>query len=63
METSLMGLTPIDVRRLSYDFATELGVNHNFNRAKGMIFNVLQMILFLKKYFQYLFIFICRNGW
>ena len=33
METRLMGLSSIDVRKLAFDFATKLEIQHNFNRA------------------------------
>ena len=31
MEPRLMGLSSTDVRHLAFDFATKLGVEHNFN--------------------------------
>ena len=36
METRLMGLSSTDVTRLAFDFATKLGVEHNFNSESGM---------------------------
>ena len=31
MEKALFGLTPTDVSRLAYDYATKLGIDHKFN--------------------------------
>ena len=33
MERALFGLNPVDVRRLAFDFAEKLGVNHRFNKT------------------------------
>lgn len=33
MERALFGLTPMDVRRLAFDFAEKLEVNHRFNKS------------------------------
>lgn len=36
MEKALFGLTTKDVRRLAYDFATEMGIKHRFNNKSKM---------------------------
>ena len=36
MEKALFGLTPTDVRRLAYDYATKLGIDHRFNTEAKM---------------------------
>ena len=36
IEKALFGLTPTDVRRLAYDYATKLGIDHRFNTEAKM---------------------------
>ena len=36
MENALFGLTPTDVMRLAYDYATKLGIDHRFNTEAMM---------------------------
>ena len=36
MEKALFGLTLTDVRRLAYDYATKLGIDHRFNTESKM---------------------------
>ena len=36
MERALFGLTTIDVRRLAYDFAKEMGIDNPFNNESKM---------------------------
>lgn len=40
MESSMMGLTSFDVRKLAFDFAEKLRIPHNFNRTEGINLNL-----------------------
>lgn len=36
MENMLLGPTSLDVRKLAFQFATKLGIPHNFNQKEGL---------------------------
>ena len=37
MENVLLGLTPTDVRRLPYDYATKLGIDHRIHDGRARL--------------------------
>ena len=46
MESCLMGITSKDVRRLAFDFAEHLKIDHPFNVKKGTYIKIFTIIVF-----------------